>query len=82
MSRVKNVAAVVGLMALGAFVWDQVAESRAQEKEKAAPAVQKWEYKIVRGINVEKFNQAGDDGWECVGTHGDNIETIFKRPKK
>jgi hypothetical protein len=81
--KLKNVAAVVGLMALGAFVWDQIVSvSRAQDK-KASAAVQKWEYKMLGGDDpVEaRFNDLGEQGWEFVGWHGNSGRAWFKRRK-
>ena len=65
------------------FFW---ATAIAQEKEKADAGNVKWEYKIIQSklegggdeafrIDREKMeqelNQAGKDGWECVGAVGE-----------
>ncbi|MBP3954005.1 DUF4177 domain-containing protein [Gemmata sp. G18] len=82
----------VALFAVGAVCWSTLGSSSAQEKEKAAPAVQKWEYKVVTlpgggGGNEpdqKVLNALGDEGWELAGAPHEvgRARVILKRPKK
>jgi hypothetical protein len=60
-------------------------------QEKAAIAVQKWEYKIVLPDNIEDpranqghFDKLGSDGWELCVAHSSTRPhyCVFKRPKR
>jgi hypothetical protein len=63
----------------------------ASAQNKAGPAFQKWDYKIVLPDNVEdpRANQAqldklGTEGWELCVAHSSTRPNyyIFKRPKR
>lgn len=84
-----GVAFVLGMILLVArFAREPI---HAQEREKPAPAVQKWEYKIVildngRDLdprnNGAAFNKLGAEGWELCTAHSSTRPEycIFKRP--
>jgi hypothetical protein len=89
---IKKTAAISLAPALGLILlvtWLSRAPVGAQEK--AAPSVQKWEYRIILPDNVEdpranqaQFDKLGADGWELCVAHSSTRPNycVFKRPKR
>ena len=82
-----GLSAVLGLTLLVAWF----SREPVSAQEKPAPAVQKWEYKIVLPDNVEdpranqtQFDKLGAEGWELCAAHSSTRPNycVFKRPKR
>jgi hypothetical protein len=82
-----GLAVILGLILMVAWL----SREAVGAQEKPVPALQKWEYKIVRPDNVEdplanqtQFDKLGAEGWELCAAHSSTRPNycIFKRPKR